>query len=213
MTGNIRLIGCLLAACFVLGGCSEAEQRKTKLLDLVNKDHNHPDAHFELGQIYQKEKKWDLSEYYYDFALGFDLAPQDAQVRTVKSFSDGGDKTQAAQYANRYIGQVSGSAADSLRLGLAFEKAGLDEYAITSYKQAMALAPDSARVQKVIGYYYSRNNDDATARQYLSRSFQLNPKQSLVAIELGRLGVSVQIPPEAKKVQKGNGAKQAGKTK
>lgn len=47
---------------------------------------------------------------------------------------------------------------------------------------------------KEIGYYYLSKNDKARAKEYLSRSFQLNHRQPDVARALGRLGVVLKIP-------------------
>jgi hypothetical protein len=45
-----------------------------------------------------------------------------------------------------------------------------------------------------MGYYYLSKNDKVRAKEYLVRSFQLDPNQPEVAGELGRLGVEVRIP-------------------
>jgi len=47
-----------------------------------------------------------------------------------------------------------------------------------------------------MGYYYLSKNDKQRAKEYLARSFQINPGQWDVADELGRLGVPVRIPPK-----------------
>jgi len=60
--------------------------------------------------------------------------------------------------------------------------------------QAMNLAPNSAKINRQIGYYYLNKKDLIRAKEYLTRSFQLDPVQPDVAGELGRLGVAVRIP-------------------
>jgi hypothetical protein len=45
-----------------------------------------------------------------------------------------------------------------------------------------------------LGYYYLSKNDTVRAKEYFTRSFQLDPGQPEVAGELGRLGVEVRIP-------------------
>jgi len=112
----------------------------------------------------------------------------------VKVLANSGDTAKAEQYAKAYMNQASNSAMASLQLAEAFDKQGLDEYALACYKQALRLAPDSPEVNKQVGYYYLNNDDKTRAKDYLSRSFQLNPNQPDVAGELGRLGVVVKIP-------------------
>ena len=109
--------------------------------------------------------------------------------------------------ADTYKSQVSGSPAASLQLGDAFAKQGLDKYALACYQQALDLSPDWAKIHRQIGYYYLNGNNKAQARDYLSRSFQLNPNQPDVAGDLGRLGVAVKIPENT-----GNGSKKSNKT-
>ena len=97
------------------------------------------------------------------------------------------------------MNQASSSAEASLRLGQAFQKELLDEYALSCYQQAQALAPNSALLHRQIGYYYLSKGDKVMAQDYLRRSFQLDPYQAEVAGELGRLGVVVQIPRKTQK--------------
>jgi Flp pilus assembly protein TadD len=72
-----------------------------------------------------------------------------------------------------------------------------------AYQQALRLAPNSARVNKQIGYYYLAKGQNDTAKIYLQRSFQLNPRQPEVAGELGRLGVIIQpVTPKQQNLNK-----------
>ena len=84
-------------------------------------------------------------------------------------------------------------------MGLAFQKEGLDEYALGCYQQALHLAPSSAKINRQIGYYYLSKGDKERAIDYLSRSFQLDPAQPEVAGQLGRLGGAVRIPRKTQK--------------
>jgi Flp pilus assembly protein TadD len=91
-------------------------------------------------------------------------------------------------------------------LGRAFQDRGLDEYALSCYKQAHNLMPNSVMINKQLGYYYLLKKDNANAEMYLRRTFELDPSQAEVAGELGRLGVKVQVPTKktmnAKKLDK-----------
>ena len=120
----------------------------------------------------------------------------------VKVLADSGDKTKSALTADIYINQVSASAEESLLLAMAFQKQRMDDYALTCYRQALRLAPNSAKIHRQIGFYYLSKNDRVLAQEYLIRSFQLNPNQPDVAGELGRLGVAVQIPRKTEKKTK-----------
>ena len=64
------------------------------------------------------------------------------------------------------------------------------------YRQALDAAPDSYEANRQIGYYYLSKGDNTQAKQYLMRSFELNPRQPDVAGALGRLGIVVQAPVE-----------------
>lgn len=92
------------------------------------------------------------------------------------------------------MNQAGTSASASLRLGQAFQKELMDEYAVACYQQALALAPNSAAIHRQIGYYYLSKGDRVRAEEYLKRSFAIDPYQAEVAGVLGRLGVVVQIP-------------------
>jgi tetratricopeptide (TPR) repeat protein len=160
----------------------------------LEKKFENAQAHYELARIYHQSANWNKAEYHYNVALGFEPWNKAAQAGLVKMFADRGDQTKAEQLANSYIRQSAIAVAEMLRLGWEFEKLGMDDYALRSFRQAVAAAPDSAEANKQIGYYYLGKGDTANARQYLMRSFELNPRQPDVAGALGRLGVVVQTP-------------------
>ncbi|MEK7996436.1 MAG: hypothetical protein AAB403_21760 [Planctomycetota bacterium] len=167
------------------------------MLKELERKFENPQAHFELAQLYQAEGLLQKAEYHYNVALSFDPAHVQAQAAMVKLFLESGDAAKGKTYADVYVNQSSGSAVQSLRLAMALQKEELDEYALACYQQALNLAPNSARVNKQIGYYYLSKNDKVRAKEYLVRSFQLDPNQPEVAGELGRLGVEVRIPRKA----------------
>ena len=176
------------------------EARKAELLNQLERKFENPAAHFQLAQMYHKEGLWTKAEYHYNVTLGFDPAAAEAKAAMVKLFLDSDDKAKSKTYAEIYMTQAANSAIQSLRLAMAFHKEQLDEYALDSYQQAFSLAPDSARVNKEIGLYYLDKDDKVLAKEYLIRSFKLDPKQPDVAGELGRLGVEVKIPGYEEKV-------------
>jgi Tfp pilus assembly protein PilF len=210
------LLVCIL---LLLGGCNgqarpkdvgrtAAEKKKAKLLKAIETKYEDPESHFQLGKLYQAEGLWAQAEDQYGIALNFDPVHRPAQAARVKVLMGGGDADRSKLLADEYIKQASISAAASLQLAMAFQEQGLDEYALKCYQQALYMAPDSAKVNRQFGFYYlSRGNKDL-AREYLSRSFQLNPNQPDVAGELGRLGVAVRIP---RKTEKSTDAKKLDK--
>jgi len=178
------------------------EKRKADLLETIDRKFENPQAHYELGRIYQSERNWIKAEYHYNVALSFDPAHADAQAAMVKVFLDSGDTAKSKTYADIYMNQVTGSANATYRLGLAFQRQLLDEYAFDCYMQALQLDPTFAEVHKQLGYYYLGKNDKVRAEEYFKRSFQLDPVQPEVAGELGKLGVEVRIPGNAEKPPK-----------
>jgi len=203
----LLLWACIPAGCqqgeIPLQAGASAQQRKDALLKQLDQKFENPDVHFELGQLYQAQGQalglseasaWAKAEYHYNVALGFDPAHRAAQAAMVKGLKGSGNSAKAQRQAEVYMNQVSGSATATLGLAAEFERQDLDEYALACYQQALRLAPDSPQVNKQVGYYYLNNDDKTRAKEYLSRSFQLNPNQPDVAGELGRLGVVVKIP-------------------
>ncbi|MHC4114651.1 MAG: tetratricopeptide repeat protein [Planctomycetota bacterium] len=171
-----------------------AEQNKGRLLRAIDRKYENPEAHFELGKLYQAEGLWPQAEQEYKTTLNFDPVHRPAQAARIKVLLGAGDKTKAKLLADEYIQRASNSALASLELGLGFQVEELDEYALSCYQQALRLAPNSAKINRQIGYYYLSKNDKNRALDFLSRSFNLNPIQPEVAHELGRLGVTVKIP-------------------
>lgn len=177
---------------------TQIERDKARLLKKIDRNYEDSQLHFELGRMYQQEGQWARAEREYNIALNFDPVHREAQAARVKVLADGGDEAKSNMLMEIYSEQASTSALGSLNLALGFQGQGLDEYALSCYQQALRLAPDSAKVNRQIGYYYLSKNDLVRGQEYLSRSFQLNPNQPEVAGQLGRLGVTVQIPSKKK---------------
>jgi len=175
------------------------QEKRVKLLKAINRRFDNPSAHFELGRLYQANGSWAAAEYRYSTVLRFDPVHRDAQAAMVKVLTESGDTARAKLCADTYTKQVSSSQEWSLELGQAFQKQELDEYALACYQQALRLGPNSAEANKQLGFYYLRKNDKVRAREYLSRSFELNRNQPEVALKLGQLGVEIRIPQETEK--------------
>jgi len=179
-----------------------AEQKKAKLLKQIDRKFENPKAHFQLGRLYQADGLWAEAKYHYNIALRFDPVYWPAQAAMVKVLQESGDTTKANLSAEIYMNQAAASAEKSLQLGLAFQEQGLDEYALACCQRALQLAPNSANINKHLAYYYLRKGNKTLAKQYLTRSFELNPMQPEVASELGRLGVKIEIPRKTRKSTK-----------
>lgn len=205
-------IGLAFLVCILLlGGCngkakepkgvekSVSEKKKAELLKQIDRNFEDAETHFKLGQLHQADGLWSQAENQYSTALSFDPVHRQAQAAKVRVLMAGGDTTKARLLAEEYIEQASNSATASLKLGLAFQEQKLDDYALKCYQRALHLAPNSAKINRQIGYYYLSKGERDLAREYLSRSFQLNKNQPEVAGELGRLGVPVKIPPKTVK--------------
>ena len=173
---------------------SLGQEEKQKLLRAIERRFENPDAHFELGQVYQAEGKLIAAEYHYNTALRFDPVHRDAQAAMVKMLNNSGDTTKAKLLADTYMKEVAKSAAGSRTLAMAFQKQGLDEYVLPCFQQSLRLEPNSHETYKQIGSYYLIKNDNIRARDFLSRSFELDPTQADVARKLGQLGVEIKIP-------------------
>lgn len=198
----------LLSFTMLLVGCNEnnqatdistikqtsPEERKAQLQKSLDRKFENPDAHFQLGQLYHAERQWSQAEWHYHRALNFDPVYWPAKAAMVKLYIDSGDPAKAKNIADDYINKVSISAPQSLELALAFQNEKLDTYAMLCFQQALNLAPNSPEIHKKLGYYYLSRNEKEQAKEYFTRSFQLNPNQPEVAGELGRLGVEVRIP-------------------
>jgi tetratricopeptide (TPR) repeat protein len=201
---GLALLACTFLLCSCSGKAREPkgvnktisvnEKEKARLLKEIDKTYENVDAHYRLGQLYLADGLWSQAEHQQSIALTFDPVHRKAQAARVKALLGAGDNTRAQLLAEEYAKQASISAAASLELGLAFQDQNLDDYALKCYQQALQMAPNSAKINRQIGYYYLSKGNRDIAREYLTRSFQLNSNQPEVAGELGRLGVPVRIP-------------------
>ncbi|MBN1788532.1 MAG: hypothetical protein JW806_09100 [Sedimentisphaerales bacterium] len=171
---------------------SATDRQKMALMKDIDRKYENPKAHYELGKLYHRQGLWDKAEWEYNKTLAFDPVHHEAQASIVKLLIDKEDFTRSAVIADMYMSQASVSAKHSLLLGRAFQDRMLDDYALSCYKQAHRLAPQSVAINKQIGYYYLLQKDYTNAEIYLRKTFDLDPSQAEVAGELGRLGVKVQ---------------------
>ena len=175
------------------------EQRRASLLGRINRKFEDPDTHFQLGELYQAEGRWDEAEYHYDVALSFDPVYWPAQAARVKVLQASGEPAKAQLAAEIFMNQAAASAERLLQLGRAFQKQDLGKYALACYEHALRLEPKSAKITKQIGYYYLSKGDKARAEEYFRQSFNLDRLQPDVALELGKLEVTIEIPQKNKK--------------
>lgn len=170
------------------------DEQKAALQRQIENRYENPAAHYQLGKLYHADGLYEKAEFEYRVALGFDPVNYKAQAGIVKALADQGKTAQSQMAAELYMNQAAVTAEASLLLGKAFQREGLDQYALACYQQAANLAPNSAVVYRQLGYYYLSKGDQVRAEENLRHSFQLDPYQPEVAEELGRMGVMVQIP-------------------
>jgi Tfp pilus assembly protein PilF len=190
-----------------MAGTATLEESKALRQAEIEKKFESPQSHYELARIYHQEHQWVKAEYEYTTALGFEPGNTGAQAGYVKMLIDMTEKAKSQQFADKYIAQAANSTDESLRLAQDFRTDGLDDLTLRCFRQALAIAPDSAEVNKQVGLYYLGKGDTAKAKDHLSRSFQANPNQPDVARALGGLGVVVQTPHEAEPPRTGKSTK------
>jgi lipoprotein NlpI len=214
MNAKVRMMICGITLCALfVAGCNKngstvrmdsntrtaTDIRMLQVKKELDQKWENPPAQYEMGQLYHAQGNWSKAEWHYNLALGFNPAYREVQASMVKLQLDKGDKQKADWIANGYMTQVVSMPEQILSLGAAFEKQGLDEYAFKCYTEALKATPDSAAVNKQLGYYYLHKNNKDKAKEFFIRSFQLDSNQPDVAGELGRLGVAVRIPEPAPK--------------
>jgi tetratricopeptide (TPR) repeat protein len=204
---KFTFIAMLCVAALVAGGCPspapkapESDARKTvklqpvedegMLLGEIEKDFSNADLHYRLGRVYQQKGQIASAEFEYERALVFDPLEFDAQAALVKMWEDTGNTAKADSEIDKYIDRA-GNAKNLIGLGMAFHRQGMLEPARRCYERAIQRDPANAVAYKQLGLYYLSKNDKTNASQMFAKSFELDPYQSDVAMELGRLGVTV----------------------
>ncbi|OHB53175.1 MAG: hypothetical protein A2Y07_10545 [Planctomycetes bacterium GWF2_50_10] len=195
----------LLAVCLLLPvlsscrtGAPSSDQQVERLKAQINQNFRDPVPHFQLAQVYQQMGELDKAAYEFDTTLQLDPVNRQAQAAIVKVHRLRGDDDKAADAAKVYMREVAVTPEDSLALGRAFEDAAVSDFALATYEQALRMAPNSAAVYKQLGYYYLNMKNSDMALKNFRRSFELDPYQEDVALELGRLGVKVAVQKPAK---------------
>jgi len=167
---------------------------KAQLLEQIDRKYENPEAHYQLGKLAYTEGQLDKADFEYRVALGFNPVHYRAQAGVVRVAADQKQTERSQIIAELYISQAAVSAPASVRLGKAFQNEGLGEYALSCYYQATGLMPKSPEPYKLLGFYYLGENDQVRAEENLRRSFELDPYQTDVAGELGRMGVIIGLP-------------------
>ena len=206
MTRTVTILSLVLV--LVLAGCESTpkapdatneaaaieQSPKAQLLAQIDKKYENPEAHYQLGKLAYAAGQLDKADFEYRVALGFNPVHYRAQAGVVKVAADQKQTERAQIIAELYISQAAVSAPGSLRLGKAFQSEGLGAYALSCYYQAVGLTPKSPEPYKLLGFYYLGEDDQVRAEENLRRSFELDPYQTDVAGELGRMGVIIGLP-------------------
>jgi Tfp pilus assembly protein PilF len=195
------MVGSLVAGCLAPANKPvEGDARKTvklapvedegALLGAIEKDFSNADLHFRLARVYHQKGQGASAEFEYERALVFDPLHFDSQAALVKLWMDSGNSAKAEGEVDKYIDRA-GNAKNLVGLGTAFHRQGLLEPAKRCYELAIQREPNNPAAYKQMGLYYLSKNDKTNAGQMFAKSFELNPYQSDVAMELGRLGVTI----------------------
>lgn len=206
MTRTITILSLLLV--LILVGCKSTPKApdaaneevfvemspKAQLVEQIDRKYESPEAHYQLGKLAYAEGQLDKADFEYRVALGFNPVHYRAQAGVVKVAAEQKQTERAQVIAELYVNQAAVSAPASLRLGRAFQNEGLGEYALSCYYQASGLTPKSPEPYRLLGYYYLGENDQVRAEENFRRSFELDPYQTDVSGELGRMGVIIGLP-------------------
>jgi len=175
------------------------DSEKIQLQNRIDRKFDDPQAHYQLGKIYQREGLLDRAAWEFTLALQFDPVHYAAQAAKVRVYKDLRQSDRMTVAAELFIDQAGGSAESLTLLGRAFQAEGLDDYALTCYQKALDRSPNSALLHKQIGLFYLNKKDLVKAEEYLRKSIQIDPYQPDVAEQLGKMGVVIQVPqPSAK---------------
>lgn len=207
MAKSFRMLMAGLVLLVIVGGCdlnrkkgkevvapTNEELKRAEVNKRLEKKWDDANAHYELGKIYMADGMLSQAENEFAIALGYDPVHWDSAAATIRALTDSDQNIKATILAENYIRRGRYSASASLLLGKAFQKENLDEYALSCFDQALRIAPDSAGLNKEVGFYYLSKKDEIRAADYLRRSFDIDPRQADVARALGKLGVSVELP-------------------
>jgi tetratricopeptide (TPR) repeat protein len=206
MTRTVTILSLLLV--LILVGCKSTPKApdaaneevfvemspKAQLVEQIDRKYESPEAHYQLGKLAYAEGQLDKADFEYRVALGFNPVHYRAQAGVVKVAAEQKQTERAQVIAELYVNQAAVSAPASLRLGRAFQNEGLGEYALSCYYQASGLTPKSPEPYRLLGYYYLGENDQVRAEENFRRSFELDPYQTDVSGELGRMGVIIGLP-------------------
>jgi Tfp pilus assembly protein PilF len=209
MAGKVQSFGLAVFVCmWVAAGCVPSaiekdtqtplsvEQRQAMLAREISRKFENPEAHFELGQLYQKQGRLGDAEFHYRTAISFDAVHWPARAALVKVLEQSNQAATAKQTAEAFMNEVGTSTENLLGLGRAFQEQHVDNYALACYRQALPSAPDSPEAHKRLGDYYWGKGDKVRAEEYYRRSFELDWNQPDVAYQLGLLGRVIRVAPE-----------------
>src|SRR4030042_1095662 len=74
---------------------ASSTDKKSRLINELDRKFENPNVHFELGQLYRGEGLWTQAQYHYETALRFDPANRAAQAALVRLLPDRGGKAAA----------------------------------------------------------------------------------------------------------------------
>ena len=172
---------------------TQAQIQEARLLEQIERKYESPEAHYELGRLYQGQGRWKKAAFHYNVTRGYDPVHYKAAAGQVKVLMMDGQTVKAKKLAEIFVEQVNYQAPASMMQGRAFQMQMLDDYTLKCYQQAMQLSPENPIIAKRIAYFHLHRKELKLAEQYFKRSFTFDPYQPDVARELGKLGIIVEL--------------------
>ncbi|MBW8036667.1 MAG: hypothetical protein FVQ79_13845, partial [Planctomycetes bacterium] len=203
MAKSIRMLVAGLLLFVLFSGCNfnkkkeevvvptSEELKRVELNKRLDRKWDDANAHYDLGKIYLADGMLSQAENEFAIAMGYDPVHWDSAAAMIRTLVESDQQSKAKILAEDYIRRGRYSASASLLLGKAFQKEYFDKYALTCFEQALRIAPDSAGLNKEVGFYHLSKKDNVRAVSYLRHSFEIDPRQADVARALGKLGVTV----------------------
>ena len=131
--------------------------------------------HMMLGIIYERRKKFDISEKHYRNALDInpEFVPAANNLAYILAVRDG-NLNEALGLAQKAKEKVPNDPSIMDTLGLVYYKKGLYDNAIGEFNDSIAKLPDNATIRYHLGLAYYKKGENEKARAALEKALSLD---------------------------------------
>jgi len=158
-----------------LSQAGKLDEAEAAYKEMLAKDPDIPEVHFNLGYIYSQKKDFAAAEAEYKKALELRPNYTDASAALARIYQESGQADKATELMSKTATENPEDAKAQFNMGVVYLNAGKSEEAIASFQKVVAADPTMAEAYYHLGTLMVGQNKIGEAVSYLEKYLSMTP--------------------------------------